>query len=65
MSNRRAITLQCGVFRETTIFEEQAFSVFQELVYFFLDNKVFICVRVLRCWVSQYFVELFVKCLNN
>lgn len=39
-SNRRAITLQCGIFRETTIFEDQDFSVFRELVYFFLDNKV-------------------------
>ncbi|CAB4015733.1 serine threonine- kinase D3-like, partial [Paramuricea clavata] len=37
--NRRAITLQCGVFRETTIFEEQVLSVFQELVYFFLVNQ--------------------------
>lgn len=45
-SCRRAITLQCGVFRETTIFEEQALSVFLELVYFFLDNKVFIDNRV-------------------
>lgn len=39
-STRRAVTLQCGVFRETTIFEDSEFSVFLELVYFFLDYKV-------------------------
>jgi hypothetical protein len=51
--NRRAITLQCGVFRETTIFEEQVLSVFQELVYFFLVNQVFMCVRVLCCLLAN------------
>jgi hypothetical protein len=51
--NKRAVTLQCGVFRETTIFEEQAMSVFLELVYFFLDNKVFVRVRVLTYSVAN------------
>lgn len=37
---KRAVTLQCGVYRETTIFEDGEFSVFLELVYFFLDCKV-------------------------
>ena len=58
---KRAITLQCGVFRETIIFEDQEFSVFLELVYFILDNKVFLCTLVLRCFtclLSNIVVEL-------
>lgn len=58
-SNRRAITLQCGVFRETTIYEDHELSVFQELVYFFLDNKVILCIHVLR--VSS--LNILLECL--
>ena len=58
---KRAITLQCGVFRETIIFEDQEFSVFLELVYFILDNKVFLCIRVL-CYLLS---NILLNCLWN